>query len=236
MLDLWEIDSHEFVEALRQKDEFLHVRHNLKQKRWRLGQPVVLFDIDDVVAEFKLSFHDFVKKTTGVELDLESTEYYNSSDFKRHSLNNATVFADFIESHGFRDVSVNETYRDVMRKLSESGCWIQLLTARPHTNLVAFYDTHTWVARHLGDVVSGLAFAPEKFSWLSGQPFYGRTHIFAFDDSPKHSAEYVKHGIPVVVPRKPYNQEVKTLSGVHYVEDESNALEVAFDVLNLRDK
>ena len=76
-----------------------------------------------------------------------------------------------------------------------------------------------------GIEADGVAFAPEKFLWLTEQKFYMNGRHFAVDDSAKHSAEYAKHGVKVIVPEKPYNQEVKSLNGITYVLRDSNPVD-----------
>ena len=71
----------------------------------------------------------------------------------------------------------------------------------------------------------GVAFTPEKLTWAASQPFYSEAKYFAVDDSAKHAAEYVKHGIPVVVPQKSYNSEVAGLENITYVPAGSNPLD-----------
>lgn len=215
ILNLWGISSTTFETALAQKDDFLHYRHKLSQKKWD-GQPVVLFDMDDVLAEFRKSFCGWVTSTTGHFLDPDSKEYYNTDVLKKAGLNNETLFKSFIDSHGFLLLERNEAYSGLLRHLKSLGFWVQIVTARPETNLTAFYDTYSWLARH-GIDADGVAFTSEKFVFLTDQPYYSSGRYFAVDDSPKHAAEYAKHGVGVVVPEKTYNQEVSGLSGVLYV-------------------
>ena len=90
------------------------------------------------------------------------------------------------------------------------------MTARPETDLTAFYDTYSWLARH-GIDPDGVAFTPEKFVWLTDQPYFAKGKYFAVDDSAKHAAEYAKHGVVTVVPEKSYNTEVRNMSNIVYV-------------------
>lgn len=230
ILNLWDIDANTFAEALQQKDDFLHYRHALKDKTWT-GQPVVLFDLDDVLAEFRASFCNFVSEDSGVFVDPNSNEYYNATVMKQNGLSNEHYFRTFIDKHGFLGLEVNDKYRKLLKDLKENGFWIQILTSRPAANMTVFYDTYSWLARH--DIpADGVAFSQEKFAWVVDQPFYSKGKIIAVDDSPKHSAEYVKHGVPTVVPRKPYNGEVSGLVGIVYVEDDQNPLGNILDIVN----
>ncbi len=222
MLNLWGISGSTFATALAQKDDFLHYRHKLSQKKWD-GQPVALFDMDDVLAEFRQSFCGWVTATTGTFLDPESHEYYNTDALKKTGLNNEFLFKTFIDQHGFLLLERNEKYFNFLRQLQDKGYWIQIVTARPDANLTAFYDTYSWLSRH-GIEADGVAFTPEKFVFLTDQPYYNKGKYFAIDDSAKHSAEYAKHGVHTLVPEKSYNSEVKSLPNVSYVAKDEDPM------------
>lgn len=223
ILNLWGISGTQFSTALAQKDDFLHYRHRLSQKAWN-GQPVVLFDMDDVLAEFRKSFCGWVQSTTGHTIDPESPEYYNTDVLKRAGLNNEELFKGFIDQHGFLLLERNEYYYRFLKQLQDRGYWVQVVTARPERNLTAFYDTYSWLARH-GIEADGVAFTPEKFVFLTDQPYYNSGKYFAVDDSAKHSAEYAKHGVTTIVPQQPYNTEVAGLKGVVYVPRDTDVLD-----------
>lgn len=224
ILNLWGISGSTFGTALAQKDDFLHYRHRLSQKKWT-GQPIALFDMDDVLAEFRKSFCGYVSGLSGHFIDPESDEYYNVKEFKKHNLNSEHYFKNFIDNHGFLLLERNEKYHNFLRRLQQQGFWIQIVTARPESNLTAFYDTYSWLARH-GIDADGITFTPEKFVWLSEQKYFSSGSYFAVDDSAKHAAEYAKHGVHVIVPEKPYNKEVRGLNNVHYIDKEVDPMSV----------
>ena len=215
VLAILTLSASTFAGALSQKDDFLHMRHKLSQRKWN-GEPVVLFDMDDVLAEFRTSFCGWVTATTGCFLDPESKEYYATDALKEKGLNNEALFRGFIDQHGFLLLDRNEAYFNLLKSLKARGHWIQIVTARPETDLTAFYDTYSWLARH-GIDPDGVAFTPEKFVWLTDQPYFAKGKYFAVDDSAKHAAEYAKHGVVTVVPEKSYNTEVRNMSNIVYV-------------------
>lgn len=217
ILNLWNIDANTFTATLEQKDDYLHFRHRLLMKQMLPEQKVVLFDLDDVIAEFRTAFCDFATRQIGTFVDPNSDEYYNLRTFKQQGADAEKVFKSFIDSHGFLGLGVNKTYSRLLEELRNEGRWIQVVTARPSDNLTCFYDTYSWLSR-LGIEVDGVTFTPEKFRWVSEQPFYDKHEIIAVDDSAKHAAEYAKHGIRVVVPQQSYNSEVIGLDNVIYVE------------------
>lgn len=229
ILNLWDIPASEFAEALEQKDDFLHLRHSMQQVAWS-GQPIVLFDLDDVLAEFRQSFCAYCSSRTGTFFDPNSHEYYNVSEFRSLGLNSESYFRDFVDGHGFRDLALNPTYMRLLRHLKErEGFWIQVVTSRPASNPTALYDTYSWLLRNQVPV-DAVAFTPEKMVWLTDQPFYSTGNYFAVDDSAKHVAEYAKHGVPCLVPARSYNREVNGLQKVFYVQPEADPIKY-FDLL-----
>jgi len=223
ILNLWGIDGNNFAAALGQKDDFLHYRHRISGRQWN-GQPVALFDMDDVLANFRESFCAWSTKKCGHFIDPESDEYYNVREFKKLGVSSEGYFKEFMDSHGLVNLERDENYVGLLRHLKSQGYWIQIITSRPASELACFYDTYTWLKRNDIDA-DGVAFAPEKFIWLSKQPFYNTGKYFAIDDSAKHAAEYAKHGVKVLVPEKSYNREVKGIDNVTYVSRGSNPSE-----------
>ena len=220
ILNLWEISGEEFAKALTQKDEFLHYRHSLANKEWS-GQPVVLFDMDDVLAGFRESFCEFATIHTGIDIDPNTSEYYNTTVFRENNIDSEEVFREFIRSRLFASLKPINDFVEVFNDLKSKGFWMQILTARPADSLFCYYDTFEWLTRH-GLEADAVAFSAEKFRWLSDQEFYGKTKVFAIDDSAKHASEYAKHGVEVLVPCTTYNQEVRGRENVLYIEKDQD--------------
>lgn len=229
ILNLWGFSEAEFAAALEQKDDYLHYRHEMSLKAWS-GQPVVLFDMDDVLAEFRTSFCTYVTSETGVYMDPLCPEYYNSATLKEHGLSGEDYFKSFVDKHGFRDLPRCEPYIALLTRLKEVGYWVQILTARPERSPIAVYDTYSWLRRN-SIPADAVAFAPEKFSWLSQQRYFNKTKVFAIDDSAKHAAEYAKHGVTVLVPEKSYNREVAGLDRIVYVPKDEDPLQHVIKLL-----
>ena len=213
LLNLWNIKPESFVAACEDKDLFLHMRHQQGVVE-RNRRPVVIFDVDDVIAEFRTTFNEWLTETYNVETNPESTEYYNTVGLMNAGIEPEGVFREFMNSGGFKRIPVNSTVVEAMRKLEDQGYWIQLLTARPSDNLKCFYDTYSWldemsIPYHAAD------FSGEKFRWLADQSFFNEGDLIcAIDDSPKHAAEYAKHGVKVIVPTQTYNKEMNNVTGV----------------------
>lgn len=220
MLNLWGIDADQFVQACEVKDTFLHTRHQIESQVWS-GQPVVIFDMDDVIAGFRETFNDWLASEKGVEIDPNSTEYYNTVGVRSAGLEPEAVFREFIISGGFRSLPLATDVASTMKKLRDEGYWVQILTARPADNLRCYYDTFAWAQSH-GLEFDSISFSGEKFRWLADQPFYNEGAVVcAIDDSPKHAAELAKHGVPVIVPTLSYNQELIGFDNIHRVDFET---------------
>jgi len=213
ILNIWEISSNEFLQAFEDKDIFLNLRHEHGKKKWE-GEPVVIVDLDDVIADFRSNFSSWAEKKHNIEIDVESPEYYFINDLTKHDINPEGVFLEFVSQGGFRDLTLVDGAKEFLSELKEKGYWIHLLTARPSDNIKCFYDTHGWLADH--DIIfDKLSFSSEKFRWCANSEYYDSNSIqFAIDDSPKHTTEYVKHGIKCYVPVKSYNKEVWEKEGV----------------------
>jgi len=231
VLNLWGIDAGTFASALEQKDHLLHYRHLLQQRSWA-GQPVVLFDMDDVLAGFRDKFCEFSTQRYGFFVDPDSPEYYNTNAFKAHGASDADAFAEFIDARGFSTLGVIQPYMDLMFSLKEMGYWVHIVTARPERSRFCYHDTYSWLSRH-SVPADAVTFTPEKYAWLVGQPYVSSAGLFAIDDSPKHAAEYAKHGVRVLVPSRPYNREIAGLKNVTYVGPDDSPLDKVRELLSL---
>ena len=213
LLNLWGISSDEFVSACEDKDYFLHTRHSLSEKGWK-GQPVILVDVDDVIAHFRSTFSEWLEAEKGVKTDPECKEYYNVSALLDVGIPPEKAFRDFIDDGGFSKIPEDTNVIAAINQLKDAGYWIHLVTARPSDNLRCLYNTYTWLGKS-SLKFDAIDFSGEKFRWLADQPFYNEGKVVcAIDDSPKHSSEYAKHGVQVLTPSLSYNQELRNVKGV----------------------
>ena len=230
VLNLWSIDPKDFITACEDKDLFLHARHKLTNLSDD-SKPVVVFDVDDVIAEFRNEFNDWLKKEHNVEADPNSEEYYNTVGLVKVGLEPEGVFRDFIKKGGFKDIAVDSKIVSLMSKLKEAGYWIHLLTARPGENSRVLYDTYTWLSKNKipHDAVD---FSGEKFRWVADQKFFNESRLVcAIDDSSKHCAEYAKHGVKVIAPIKTYNKEIHKTDGVTMIDFQKASVEEMFCII-----
>jgi hypothetical protein len=220
ILNTWDFSHEDLTVAMELRDVQLNVRHDLSKKRWS-GQRVVVFDMDDVFADFKTNFNKWLE-AKGVICDVNGKEYYNTNAIISAGHDPSQIFEDFITSGGMLDLEPVDWICSEMRRLSDAGYWIQILTARPQENPMCECSTFAWLVKH-NVAFDGLAFCPEKYRWLTTQEFFTKgALLFAVDDSPKHALEYSSHGIRVISPSKSYNQQLLGESGVFVYENQED--------------
>jgi dimeric dUTPase (all-alpha-NTP-PPase superfamily) len=229
--NLWKFNCDDFINAFEDKDLYLNLRHEIEKNVWN-GQSVILFDLDDVLNEFRETFTGWLEIERNVEIDYDSTEYYSTKEVKAAGFLPEEVFQDFILERGLRTITPNTRMIEVANRLHDEGYWIQLITARPSGNLTCMYDTYFWL-KNSGLKFHNLDFSPEKFRWLVQKDFYDADAVVcAIDDSAKHSSEYAKHGVRVISPIKSYNKELKNVSGVTLYTDPAEAYNLVCDLTN----
>ncbi len=221
--NLWQITPEEIEEAFYRKSVYLDARHKIDKNPWQ-GQPVAIIDVDDVLADFRENFAAWLLEIYQVSVDTLSEEYYFIDALAQSDLNPEAVFERFTNEGGFASLTVVKGAREMVCSLRDKGFWIQILTARPETNLRCLYDTYYWLGAH--DIpYDDVAFSGEKFRWCAKSKYYDSSSIqFAIDDSPKHASEYAKHGVLCYVPEKSYNKEVW--------EDDNIVTYDSFDFIN----
>lgn len=204
IMNVWGIDADQFSDAFDDKEEFLSHRLRQSSTQWE-GQPVILVDLDDISACFRLSYGEWLTEKFGVEVNQESEEYYFTHELKTLNLSPNAAFEQFIDDRRLRTLKKDQVTIDVINRLRKGGFWIHIITARPDDNLTCRYDTYHWLSRS-GLKFDRISFAPEKFIWASKTEYYRLGKITAaIDDSEKHTMEYSKHGISVFCPRRSYN-------------------------------
>jgi len=208
-LNTWGITPLEFEQAFDKKDTYLNKHYELQQKKWDGKQPVAIVDIDDVLANFRVGFSDWLREKFGVEADVDSKEYYFITALSKINLNSEAVFKMFLDDEGFAKLTVDTDNLGLLWQLKHRGYWIHLLTARPEEELQCLYDTYFWI--HQQNIpCDAISFSPEKFRWCAKSKYYDEGAIkFAIDDAPKHAEDYAKHGIKCFVPKKSYNEHLE---------------------------
>lgn len=206
ILNVWDIDSSEFEAAFKDKDIYLNSRQRIKENVWDEESMVAIVDIDDVLAEFRFGFAEWLREEKDIKVDTETDEYYFISALSQSEQNPEEIFEEFLASGGFRSLIPNSENLKIVRTLYSSGFHIHLLTSRPSERQRCLYDTYAWLDK-LGVPYDDISFATEKFRWCAKSKYYDNDKIaFAIDDSPKHIQDYAVHGIKCFVPKHNYNK------------------------------
>ena len=209
ILNTWDISAEEFSDAYDKKDVYLRYHAKLHEKEWDGVQPVAIIDIDDVLADFRNGFAEWLESTMNIPVDINTREYYFITALSKSKHNSEAVFQKFLDEGGFSKIGVLHDNVLLIKLLKDMGFWIHLLTARPEEELQCLYDTYWWLDKY-NIPADRLSFSTEKFRWCARSDYYdaGRI-IFAMDDAPKHATEYAKHGLPCFVPKRAYNEHLK---------------------------
>lgn len=216
ILNTWGITSTEFEDAFLLKDTYLNKHYDLQQNTWDGVQPVAIVDIDDVLANFREGFANWLEENFNVKPDTNSKEYYFISALSKIDLNSETVFKMFLDSGGFSRLSVDYENVKLLQELKSQGYWLHLLTARPNEELRCLYDSYFWLSAN-NIPCDAISFSPEKFRWCAKSKYYDSGKImFAIDDAPKHAEDYAKHGIKCLVPKKGYNEHLENKNIFHF--------------------
>jgi len=218
MLNLWGVNPDDVSTAFLEKDSYLEKKHEELSKEWK-GQKVIIVDIDDVIADFRKTFADFLLQDYGLSVDVESDQYFFVDEIlEKGNLNPEKVFDTFIQKRNFRSIPLINGAKEFLSEMRSKGYWIHLLTARPKENLKVFYDTYYWLKENQIPF-DRIDFTPEKFRWCMSSEYYDADAIEgAIDDSPKHALEYANHSMCVKVPLKSYNNSIKSSNITFYNE------------------
>jgi hypothetical protein len=232
ILNNWGFDSFDLTKAYGEKDAYLRASHEYDQNVYD-GRPVVICDMDDILTEFRVGYYKWVNRTYGIKTDPNTTQYYMVDEFKEIGVNPEDAFRRFISSGGMYDLDAVPGSAMMIYKLVEAGFWVHILTARPEEDPACKYGTYMWL-NEIGVPCHKLSFAPEKYRWLV-QSGYGDRVVCAIDDSSKHVAEYLKHGVAVVCPRKSYNTDLGSHPKLHWYDDACDVPSIVTSLAKLGD-
>lgn len=206
--NLWDFDDDDFVSAWWDKDSYLNEQHRLEHAEWD-GRPVVVWDIDDVLADFRAGFARWLHDKHGIEVDHESPEYFFIEELAQVDRSSLDFYDEFIADREVAKLPVTDAVDVANRIRSEEGTWTHIITARPSHNLICRYDTYHWL-RTTGLEYDALSFTGEKLAYVSRTPYTIDRRVAAcVDDGPNHCASYIAHGYHTLMPAKSYNRNVR---------------------------
>ena len=122
--NLWNISPEEIASAFTAKDSYLNARKRIQDNPWQ-GQPVAIVDMDDVIVDFRVGFANWLHRTYGLNVDVESEEYYFITALQKVDINPEEVFSRFVAESGFAKLEPNNDAIAFMKKLKDMGYWIQ---------------------------------------------------------------------------------------------------------------
>ena len=231
VLNLWEFTEEEISAAFASRDAHLSVR---TKKNWKnyAGEPVVVVDVDDVIARFRQDFYEWLNKEhPSACADPSSSEYFISKPVG--DMSGESLLQAFIDSGGLRSLSVCKNVVDGLAKLRSRGYWIHILTARPASELKCLNETYEWLDKNVVHFDS-VDLSSEKYIAVASLEAYKQGKVLcAIDDSPKHASEYAMHGIPCLVPIRSYNTGVHNTDGIHTFDWENG--DIATLVQDIKD-
>jgi len=211
ILNEWNICHEDFLNAWQSKDTYLNSCNRCENNIWN-GEKVAIIDIDDVLCEFRQGFSKWLLHTHSIVTDVESSEYYFISALEETGHNPEKIFESFISDSGFLNLDIATGGKEFMDNLKDDGYFVHILTARPGNNLRCVYNTFEWLENNK-IYFDKIDFASEKLRWCIQSDYWCKNSIsFAVDDSPKHAAEYSKHGVKTFFPDKSYNKELESIS------------------------
>ena len=213
VLNLWEFDEDEVHAAFTSRDAHLSVRTEKNWSKWS-GEPVVVVDVDDVIARFRQDFYEWLNtEHPEANADPSSTEYFLSKPVG--GMSGDALLQAFIDSGGLRSLRVCDNVVAGLKRLRDAGYWVHILTARPASELKCLNETYEWLDRHVCHFDS-VDLSSEKYIAVASLDAYKQGKVVcAIDDSPKHASEYVMHGVPCLVPIRSYNNGVHGIEGIH---------------------
>lgn len=212
--NLWDFNDKDFSDAWCDKDAFLNMQHTLQQRTWS-GEPVVIVDIDDVIAEFRQGFSSWLMRRHGIHVDPNCSEYYFIESLVGTNMSSLELYEQFVSERNMVDLEPSDAV-EAINRLSRADVWVQLVTARPRDNLPCRYDTYHWL-RDSGVCFDGIAFTGEKLAWVTHSRFHTSGRVAcAVDDGPSHVISYATHGMRTLMPIKSYNEHISHENVVPY--------------------
>lgn len=219
MLNLWGFDENDLDQAYEAREHHLMTRATKTWGGWN-GQPVIVVDVDDVIAKFRQHFYDWVNKNYNQNFSHESAEYYLNVPIVNENGND--LYQVFIEQGNINKLDTCKNIVDGLESLRAKGFWIHILTARPQNDLKCLNETYQWLDKFVKHYDT-VQFSPEKYIAVSDlRAFKEGKVICAIDDSAKHAAEYAMHGIVCLVPRRSYNRSVLMKDNIRSFEWETD--------------
>lgn len=207
-------DSYDFEQAWISKDAYLRDRLYLDSHTWDGESPVLICDIDDVLADFRVDFARWIFDTKNVVVDPNSREYFFIEELSESGYSTLGLYDEFVADRQISKLTPNTCIVNIINELYEQGVWIYLITARPYDNPLCRYDTYDWLRGRVK--YDDISFTSDKLAHILKTDYHTSGKILAaIEDGPQHVTAYASHGIRTYVPKRSYNESV---AGKHLVD------------------
>lgn len=226
--NLWDFTVDDFYKTWNDRELHLKEQHRLNSKIWD-GRPVIICDIDDVLAEFRMTFISWIIAETGIVLNHVDDQFYLVDQLIKTGMTSHEHFVRFIKQRHLNKLSVLPTVK-VINEFHEKGIWIHLVTARPGDDVTCVHDTYRWLY-DIGVKYDAITFTHEKVTFVTNTQYHTSNAIVAcIEDAPQHVNDYVTHGLKCIMPITAYNMSVNS-SNLLYRYSSVNELRTSIELL-----
>lgn len=190
---------------------------------WDRRRPVFVWDIDDVISNFRDDYAQWLIREKGLDVDPQCPEYFFTKELTHSHTSPRAYYDEFVTRRHLRDLKTLPAF-DVMNRLHDAGAWIHIVTARPGTD-VSTCDTYRWLDMH-GAKYHKLTFTHDKIGFVLRSEYHATGKLkLCIDDSPTHVDAYVRHGINCAMPVTNYNNHISNAEFLrrYHTIDELNA-------------
>lgn len=191
-------------------------------------------DIDEVLAKFIDTWHDFLNEEYSVKYKFDDIYSYSIPEVYDFSKEDAVkrIF-DFYNSKNFSTIEPYENSKEVLSELKGDHKLI-IVTSRP-TEIEK--QTINWLDKHykdlFDDIILTSGFSRKGFC-QTGNNKADICHEYDIDlfieDAPAYCTGIAEEGIQVLMMDKPWNQDVKTGKKLKRIDNWNNVKEYIYEV------
>ena len=174
--------------------------------KWNGYQSVFIWDIDDVISNFRSVYASWLATEKNIIVDLSCKEYFFERELVGSSAAIHALYDEFGAQRRLRNLDRLEAF-DVMNKLHAEDVWIHIVTARAGTDVSAS-DTFRWLRTH-GASYDRITFTHDKTDFAVQSDYFDAGKlVMCIDDSPTHVDSYARQGIRCAMPVTSYNHHI----------------------------
>lgn len=221
LLDVWNVTGKEFYDIWDDKLRVLNQRRKQEViNPLKAEDTVVMLDLDGCLADFRGGFKNYLQTQRRLDDDFFDpfASYKLDLDWTMSADDYRTLKQNFEDDAGYRSLPVYEGAKALVKAIEAAGHRIVFLTSRKGPKRV-YRDSLVWIQENLGPQDFALVMESNKAEWLSACP----AKVWrCLEDEPETIKRLLSQGYDVLVPRLPYNKDLK---GVSYVDSLLEAAE-----------